>query len=323
MPLTTSNLARQSIRWIFGILCCPCVSVLLLCSYFNRKPCRCAKRAVRVHAAIIVAPAPPPAYLDLPNPGDDTEWDPLIAHIQNGGNRVFCVRPGDGVLTSGNIAGTCPGFKIVGRPELKAVVKRTEWRGVLSGMKGVRNEVVEKFPRVRERRKGRKEPSKMEVAFVEGVCDMVEGVAVGKGEKKDVEEGCFEVWKVLVEGVGGLVHDESRRGVGGDAECVCFPAAPLRDGVVLMRKQIDQKYLWTTRVFTSRMHHGMWMLDHTDAKQVEDLFVGRWSQQYLDGEQGPLQVPDLTSYFIRFRPRRSIDSGNLEALPEEEDEDED
>jgi hypothetical protein len=65
----------------------------------------------------------------------------------------------------------------------------------------------------------------------------------------------------------------------------------------------------------------MWMLDHTDAKQVEDLFEGRWNQAYIDGEQEPLVVPDLTNYFVRFRPRRSIDSGNLEVVEEEEEED--
>jgi hypothetical protein len=208
---------------------------MLACAYSGRT-CRCgqarrlaaerrfAKRNTRTHAAIIVAPAPPPAYLDLPNPGVEGEWDPLVAHIQNGGNRVFCVRPTDGVLTSGNIAGTCPGFRIVGKPELKAVVRRTEWKGVLKEMKRIRDDVVLTSPLMREKRWWRKKgPTKIERSWVEEACEMFTTVAVDGGEKHKAAtegSGCFEVWKVDVEGVGDLVHDESWRGVGGDAEYV-------------------------------------------------------------------------------------------------------
>lgn len=166
--------------------------------------------------------------MDLPSPSaNDTAWDPIRAHVENGGNRVFWLRPDDGVLASGNIAGGCPGFKVVQTPQLVGVIGRDKWKWMLGKFKETRDQVV---PRLVKKKRG-KGINKMELEWVEEAVRVVkEGIDGEKTDEKidekkceieeEPKEGGLEIWRVTVEGEGGLVHDESWRGVGGDAEMV-------------------------------------------------------------------------------------------------------
>ncbi|KAI5810572.1 hypothetical protein BZA77DRAFT_169356 [Pyronema omphalodes] len=310
MP-TITHITKESIRWLTLLFCCPCVFLLLLCGCGSS--CKCGQhrpRKLSTHAAIIVARAPPPAYVDLPASDDgDAAWDPIRAHVDNGGNRVFWLRPDDGVLASGNIAGGCPRFKVVKTPELVGVIGADKWKWMLSKFKETRDQVV---PKVVKKKKG-KGINKLELKWVEEAVRVVkEGIEGEKTEQKmdekkpeimeeqkEKEKG-LEVWKVTVEAEGGLVHEELNMDFGGVAET------------------IDEKYLWTTRTFTRLHHHRLWMMDRVDPKQVEDRLTGRWAKDYLEGNGEPLTVPTLPEHLNRLRPRTSADSGILERIPEDD-----
>ena len=59
--------------------------------------------------------------------------------------------------------------------------------------------------------------------------------------------------------------------------------------------------------------HGGWEAKYNPyGRTVEDLFMGEWTDDYLAGAAGPMHAAHLR---YAFGPRRSLDSGILEASP--------
>ncbi|KAI5785473.1 hypothetical protein FPQ18DRAFT_394655 [Pyronema domesticum] len=113
-----------------------------------------------MHSCILVSPAGNPSYIDLPPPPefDDNrsiygrrdrggqgveEWDPEMAHLTNQGNRIFAIRPTDGILSSGNVAAGARGFKMAGK-ELVGLLGKNKWKQMLAMMMRERDMVMEK-----------------------------------------------------------------------------------------------------------------------------------------------------------------------------------
>lgn len=167
-----------AVRCTLLILCCPCVFIYAY-HIFRRS------RRPTKHPCLIVAPAPPPAYVLLPN--GDIPWDPILHHLKNPGNRVFHLRPDTGQLTSGNLAAVHPAvFDIVGEPKLLTTVPRTRWKDVLQLFKRKRDALNEKKEWGWERK------------WVEETCTALEAEKCGL-DQSEGETGRFEIWKVEVQ----------------------------------------------------------------------------------------------------------------------------
>lgn len=158
-----------------------------------------------------------------------------MAHLTNQGNRIFAIRPTDGILCSGNVAAGARGFKVGGK-EFVGTLGRGRWKQLLAGMMRERDLVVEKetprngkwWKKTEGFRRGR--PEGMERRWVEGVVGRVRGMmekgdSLQAGLEEDDQEGDFEVWKVEIQTVGEIVQDESWRGTGRGSDMVSAPLA--------------------------------------------------------------------------------------------------
>lgn len=182
-----------TIQVAFVIFCCP-VALCLALSPPKRRICTRHSHPPSSHACILIAPAPPPTYIALPATAG--EWDSLLSHLRNDGNRIFHLRPDTGVLASGNIgAAVDGGVYFVGTPRLVAKVPTRMWKVMLGIFKSVRAEIVETFPPAKEKF-WRRPKSWPEVEWVRRCAEVMAAAATAW---EDTDEDCFEVWSVEAE----------------------------------------------------------------------------------------------------------------------------
>ncbi|KAI5788643.1 hypothetical protein FPQ18DRAFT_49284, partial [Pyronema domesticum] len=143
------QISQSCLHGLIILFCCPITCILLTfaprcrtASHTARRH-RHARRNTHMHSCILVSPAGNPSYIDLPPPPefDDNrniygrrdrggqgveEWDPEMAHLTNQGNRIFAIRPTDGILSSGNVAAGARGFKMAGKELVGLLGKQVE-----------------------------------------------------------------------------------------------------------------------------------------------------------------------------------------------------
>ncbi|KAI5810729.1 hypothetical protein BZA77DRAFT_297581 [Pyronema omphalodes] len=293
------QISKSCLHGLIILFCCPITCLLVT---FTPKPNfnsntyiakmnRKIRRNTRIHSCIVICPAGNPAYIDLPSPDIDDypsrhiyarsedqgakNWDPLLAHLVNQGNRLFAMRPTDGVLCSANVAGGGRGFRVQGS-QLMGTLEKGKWKEFLDGMMKERDMVMDKesigYGKWWKKTGGlnKKKPHGMETKWVEGVVGRVKGMMekegdLKQGQEKDDQEGGFEIWKVEIQTVGEIIQDEYWRGAGRGAE------------------MLHGSYLWYTKVFTGGR------LD-LNSRPVEDLFPGSWAREYIDGDAEPFTV---------------------------------
>lgn len=123
-------------------------------------------------------------------------------------------------------------------------------------------------------------------------------------EKEDgckEEGGWIEVWEAVVTNYHTRIVADLMPGIPGQNV-----------------ETVEGKYRWASRTLVIHLDFEVGFA-HYPVEPREDLFVGRWTEGYLDGKEEGMLV-DSRSWFDVIT-RRSADSGELEVQAPEDDDD--
>jgi hypothetical protein len=298
----------------FAIVCCPCFACAVAClgrcgtAGARERQRRAARRNTRLHPSLIVAPAPPPAYVTVPGAEGDEKFDAVIAHLRRDGNRVFHLRPDDRMLESGNVGALYEGFEL-SRPQLVATLPKGKWKEWLRMLMEVRGETLagdNKWWRT------------MESIWVEKCVEKLKSWKREDEKGSPEDGGWFEVWSVMVQTphLTAVVSDKDFHSntavelVGLSLFSVAGGAWPVLTRFV----QIGTNYLWAKAIMSPSIFL-------RDQMPVDDFFEGRWNEEYVNGDAEALRNDDIANWFrtIVHGPRRSQDSGTREVVEDEDE----
>jgi len=218
-PSIAKRIGQFAIDLSVAILCCPCITCVLILRTGR-------SRAVRAttHHVLLTAPAPPPAYISIPDPANDSlpVVDKLMEHLMHEGNRVFHLRPDTGVLESGNLAAAHSGFHVVGKPKLIATLPREKWRPLLAEFMSAREHVTEKSGGAWKAKEKKTRLAKREKSWVNRCSEVLKDWGEQKGSVE--EGGWFEVWSAdVITPQATAVVDQKIAGAGVDVQFVRGP----------------------------------------------------------------------------------------------------
>jgi hypothetical protein len=191
------DVARTLMTVAFAIVCCPCF--ICVVTGFGPRICgtprvrerqrRAARRNTRLHPSVLLAPAPPPAYVTVPGADGGEKYDAVIAHLRRDGNRVFHLRSDNQVLESGNIGALYEDFELK-RPKLLATLPKEKWKEFLRMLMEARRETLAV---------DKKWWQSMESLWVENCVNELNRWKCDDEKGSPEDGGWFEVWSVLVQ----------------------------------------------------------------------------------------------------------------------------
>ncbi|KAA8911684.1 hypothetical protein FN846DRAFT_935258 [Sphaerosporella brunnea] len=201
-----SDVALTALTVAFAFICCPCFLCTVACGLgicgsgrrLERQR-RAALRNTRLHPSLLIAPAPPPAYVTLPGADSGKIYDAQKAHLRRDGNRVFHLRSDNGVLESGNLGAVLDDFE-VRKERLVTVLPKEKWKDLLKLLMDTQKEIDKTEEADRQKKKKTMWwRGGVETKWVQACVKKLEKWKLEDEKGSPEDGGWFEVWFIMMQ----------------------------------------------------------------------------------------------------------------------------